>query len=426
MKLTNKSQKLINLVSHNNCINNSKLTNKCENVIKTIYNHITDGYNVLYKEKITSGFTFFYNLQLFKMNSLKQIPRPTTFPTNAFPEVINSHINNNIVSCIRYNISFLNKQIAINFLSEDRDISKYIDTYNEYVDNMLVWIYLLNIYSTENCKGNNNITVFIYLTTLEKYLPNDNKLILDEENVNTAFTFSCPTNKSEIVIFRKEEWFKVFIHETFHNFGLDFSEMNINVCKKILSSIFPINSELNVYEAYSEFWARIMNTIFCSYTICKTNKKYDFQSFINMFNQFINYEITYSLLQANKVLAYMNLFYQYLYENDSYSHSLRQQFYKENTNVFAYYIITGILIYNYQDFILWCHVNNTNLLQFKKTISHQKEFCKFIEKRYKKRLFLNDINCIHLFLIRLINKSNKTNSEKYLINNLRMTLCEFE
>jgi len=122
----------------------------------------------------------------------------------------------------------------------------------------------------------------------------------------------------------------------------------------------------------------------------------------------------------------MNLFYEYLYENESYAHSLREKFYKENTNVFAYYIITSILIYNYQEFILWCHINNTNLMQFKKTLSHQKEFCKFIEKRYKKRSFLKDMNCIHLFLINNENKYNKTNKDLYILNNLRMTLCEIE
>ena len=31
-----------------------------------------------------------------------------------------------------------------------------------------------------------------------------------------------------IVLFRREEWFKVFIHECLHSFGMEFSGMNLN------------------------------------------------------------------------------------------------------------------------------------------------------------------------------------------------------
>uniref|UniRef100_A0A6C0IS63 Uncharacterized protein n=1 Tax=viral metagenome TaxID=1070528 RepID=A0A6C0IS63_9ZZZZ len=426
MRLINKTQQLINEVKKCRCINDTKLTNKCENVIKTLYNHMNDGYKLIHIEKINQGHSFFYNLQIKQLDLSKknQIPKPTTFPSNAFPETIKKHIDSKVVSYIKYNIAFLNKIITIYFVTEEHITTQHITKYNYYVDNMLVWIYLLSLYSTEQCRGVQNLNVFIYLTSLEKVLPNRQSIVLDEEHVNTAFTFSCPTNKSEIVIFRKEEWFKVFIHETFHNFGLDFSEMNINECKRMLYALFPVNSEIKVYEAYSEFWARIMNTMFFSYIVCINNKKYDFRSFTTEFNKYMGYEITYSLIQANKVLLFMNLIYEHLYENDNYSSKLREQMYKENTNVFAYYIITGILISHYQEFILWCHVNNTNVFQFKKTIIHQKDFCSFIKKRYKKRAFLKDMNCIHLFLLGIMNKQHKTSSEIYLLNNLRMTLCD--
>ena len=42
--------------------------------------------------------------------------------------------------------------------------------------------------------------------------------------------------------------------------------------------------------------------------------------------------------------------------------------YKEKTNVFPYYILKMILLYNTNDFILWCKKNNTyNILNFDKT-----------------------------------------------------------
>ena len=84
--------------------------------------------------------------------------------------------------------------------------------------------------------------MYIYFTSLKKKLPNSNIHILGENNVNTAFTHTCPVN-SEIVIFRKEEWFKVLMHETFHNFALDFSNMNTEQCHLFIKNIFPLNSK---------------------------------------------------------------------------------------------------------------------------------------------------------------------------------------
>ena len=86
-------------------------------------------------------------------------------------------------------------------------------------------------------------------------------------HANTAFTYSCiPTAK--IVLFRMEEWFKVFIHESFHCFGLDFSEMNIAESNKHMSKLFPkchSNMDFRVYETYCETWAETINIIFLAY-----------------------------------------------------------------------------------------------------------------------------------------------------------------
>ena len=106
---------------------------------------------------------------------------------------------------------------------EETDVQQKIDVYNKYVDTIIMWLYILNEYGSKKCST--TFTIFLYLTSLEKKLPTSNIDILDQINVNTAFTSTCPSD-SEIVIFRKEEWFKVFIHETFHSFGLDFSDMN--------------------------------------------------------------------------------------------------------------------------------------------------------------------------------------------------------
>ena len=127
-----------------------------------------------------------------------------------------------------------------------------------------------------------------------------------------------------------------------------------------------------------------------------------------------------------KVLNFMNLKYKNLYEKNMVSENIRKAYYKENTNVLAYYIITLILIYNYQDFLLWCNTNNTSLLQFEKAPTSQSLFCSFIEKKYKSPKMLKIIDCFSTFFNKIKNTrvGAKDQNHQFLTNNLRMTLCE--
>ena len=168
----------------------------------------------------------------------------------------------------------------------------------------LMWIYILSSYASKRCS--NSLVVYLYFTSLEKSLPSSNVETLDELNVNTAFTTTCPKD-SEIVVFRKEEWFKVLIHETFHNFGLDFSDMNNSHAHKCILDIFKVNSNVNLYESYTEFWAEIMNALFCSFYTLK-NKR-DIDQFLSNSEFFINFERTYSYFQLVKALDFMGLTY---------------------------------------------------------------------------------------------------------------------
>ena len=97
--------------------------------------------------------------------------------------------------------------------------------------------------------------------------------------------------------------------------------------------------------------------------------------------------------------------------------------YKEKTNVLSYYVIKTVLINNYQGFLSWCKTNNFSLLQFKKTLTNQKEFCKFIEKNYKTTSMMNGITETQSFLNKINIKSKKGNLY-YVLSNLRMSICE--
>jgi hypothetical protein len=190
-----------------------------------------------------------------------------------------------------------------------------------------------------------------------------------------------------------------------------------------LLSIFNVNSDVNAYEAYTEFWAEIINCCFCSFHLLKN--KEDTTDFLNRTETLINFERSYSFFQLVKTLDFMGLNYKNLYSNDAHSKTIRDTLYKEKTNVLAYYVIKTILMNNYPDFLLWCEKNNLSLIAFKKTIKNQNNFCEFIKKNYKKRNFLENVNNTKLFINKLhITKKITNNLRKFLLSNLRMTICE--
>ena len=418
MKLTKESEQLMSFFVENNCLLLLKQTKKTDTILEKLYNKISNGVSYIQSLKTKKGSSF-YKLKIVSVTNIKQIPKPTTFPPNAFPTEIRNHIDEYSLSSMTYDFHLFERSIKIIFLTEDDVSNKEIEIYNTYVDYMLVWLHIVNEYASKSCSS--ELKIYIYHTSLLKSLPSTNISVLNEYNVNTAFTRTCPKD-AEIVVFRKEEWFKSFIHETFHNFGLDFSDMNTSTCNTKIFSIFKVNSDVNLFEAYTEFWARLMNALFCSYINMKN--KEDIDEFLTNVDFFINFERMFAFFQMVKVLNFMDLSYKNLYEKTIQSENMRKTMYKEDTNVLSYYIITLILFNSYQDFVLWCDANNTNLLQFKKTNVNLDNFCKFIETKYKIKSMRDGIDCTEKLLSK-VNKLGKTQKDVgYLIKNLRMTICE--
>lgn len=417
MKLTKNSKLLMNFFIKNNCIEHISQTKNTNEIIRELYTEITNANKYLIDLKRVKRDSF-YNISIKKITNITQIPRPKNFNSNAFPEDIRTHIDQLSLSEISYTFSLFDRKITLYFIVEETNVEHKIEIYNRYVDTIIMWFYILNEYGSKKCSP--IFTIYLYFTSLEKKLPNSNIDILNQIHVNTAFTTTCPKD-SEIVIFRKEEWFKVLIHESFHNFALDFSDMNTYESTKDILSIFPVNSEVNLYESYTEFWAEIMNALFCSFFALKT--KTNFDDFLSNFEFFINFERTYSFFQLVKTLDFMGLNYKNLYSETNQSKVLRNTLYKEKSNVLSYYVIKTILINNYQGFLSWCKVNNFSLLQFKKTTTNQKEYCNFISKNYKTKMMLDNVKSSEICLQKV--KSIKKNKNKnYLLTNMRMSICE--
>jgi hypothetical protein len=164
-----------------------------------------------------------------------------------------------------------------------------------------------------------------------------------------------------------------------------------------------------------------MNAAFCSFLNLKN--KNNMEEFLSNFELLINFERSYSFFQLVKTLDFMELTYKDIYSKTKQTQLLRDTFYKENTNVLSYYVIKTILMNNYQLFLSWCKINNFSLLQFKKTITGQKEFCNFIKKSYKSKMMLENIKSSELCLEK-IKKNKKNKNSQFLLTNMRMSICE--
>jgi hypothetical protein len=211
-----------------------------------------------------------------------------------------------------------------------------------------------------------------------------------------------------------------------------------------LMSIFSIQNDVKLFESYCEIWARIMNVFFETYFEINTNKKFSSRTtrrnfldklyetpkslkyygqrsqnrdntgtgrtlgggvetpriknkhevFLKKFYESIQNEVIFSVFQCIKILNYMGLDYDIISNSSEANYITVNKLYKEETNVFAYYIIVAILIANFNSFILWCIDNNTNLFNFQKNEKSIDNFITFIHTNYKNNDFLRLIVAI--------------------------------
>ena len=416
MKLIKQSKQLLSFFTNKKCIPHSKKTKETREILAKLYYDIKSAHTFIESQK---GILMdsFYKMSLTKIHTVSQIPSPSSFTPNSFPEEVRRHIHDAMTYTLLYTLSLFDREITIRFIVEEFDEERDIPMFNDYVDKILVWLFIVNEYGSKKCSK--KLSLYIYFTSLKKELPKSHIHILNQNNVNTAFTYTCPV-ESEIVVFRKEEWFKVLMHESFHNFALDFSDMNTEECRRHILSIFKVDSEVNLYEAYTECWAEIMNIVFCSFYLSKNGAS--METFLSTFDTLIYMERNFKLFQMVKTLSFMGLTYQDLYSDSNHSTAMRETLYREQSNVLSYYIIATILLNDYSGFLLWCHKHNLSLLQFKKTTTNLREFCTFIEKKYKTKSLLEAISCVQDVYTSI--KHGRDKKSYYLLNNMRMTLCE--
>jgi hypothetical protein len=306
-----------------------QLSHKVQNILHQLHNKIK---NSVYIEPIIS----FH----------KGIASPSNY--NSIPKEIRDKINKSSYNYKIYHFKLKSgRTIKLFIMYENNDITNHNKLYKK----ISQWLSYIDTISDIKCSKILNI--YIYLTEFCKVLPKKQGQPLKSINVNSAFTFSCLEN-NEILIYRKEEVFKVFIHESMHSFGLDFSSLNMPVIKHNFQGI---KSNIKLYESYCETWAEIINILL--------KDKGDI-------NKHIFYEKKWALFQCGKILQHYFLNYKDLFD--------KKKVYKEKeTSPFSYYILKAINLVHINDFVLFCDNINTNLINFKNDQETVTKYCDFID-----------------------------------------------
>lgn len=376
MILTEDSQQLIKVILPKLKTSYKTKKGSLSPIIIKLYNDIVEA-NKFVKYKISIGC----------MTSIlhdKPLQKPGLYKTKFFPEHIKTFIEESGKHQIIYKCLINGREILIYFALFSPPTKTLLNKYDKYARFMYSWLYICDLYSLKKCAK--TLSVYIYLTPFKKTLPNKPNETLSVDNANSAVTYRCVEN-GEIVLYREEEWMKVFIHETFHTYGLDFTgNLSSANLKNQVREIFHIESDFNIEEAYAETWARIINSVFASYNSLENKKnKQEFASYMNICLQS---ERLFALYQCNKVLRFMGLSYKDILGTKSKS------VYREDTNVFAYYILTSIFLSDYDMFMYWCRVNNNSnaFLKFNETQKNFKMFGDLIANLYNSKTMIDGIN----------------------------------
>jgi hypothetical protein len=305
----------------------------------------------------------------------------------------------------RYNVKFV---YPIMNVSEPKTLIQRF--FQDAVYKIYLWLYVADKYASKMCSSTMNL--HFYFTDHMKKLGSIDLEALDMIHVNTAFTSSC-SKETDIYLFRREEWFKVFIHETFHNLGFDFSEMDCSNIDKHMNDLFPLNNRFKLYESYCEMWAETIHILFLLFF-----KGYNKSEAMVKFEAVLQYETVYSAFQCVKMLNHYQITYDQLTNKSCHISKKAREKYIEKSPVFSYYLIKTIFLISWNDFMEWCLNNNQNLLQFNKTPNAQKSFFDLIYGLHKSERVLKTIG----FMENWFKLNKRGNHDPYIMRNMRMTL----
>tara|TARA_B100001769_G_C22109886_1_gene600143 strand:- start:2409 stop:3695 length:1287 start_codon:yes stop_codon:yes gene_type:complete len=410
-----------------------KNNNKKKDVYNSLQKEICYLLNNIYNKIHEKFLLKHYYREIYNKNSeahIKNIYNVHLKDNRYVDDNIKNYIKDNIGTILVYKIVDP-IEIIITFIIYSKKILLY--EYDELVKNILTQIEVINIMTRNNSCNKNGIYINIFMTPFKKKIYKDD-IILGAKNVNSGFCYGC-NSKAEIIIFRKEELFKVLTHELLHTYDVGIFIDKYNNINNVLIDKFNIhnNSKKNVklLESIVEFWALFLNNAFFSYINLRNlkmnnnkninNKIYrdDVINYKKMFEINMKLEILHGLMQITKILNFNNMDYRDLILDKNKVKI--GKIYRENSHILSYYIIKFFLLYDYKNFIN-INVEVDNGILFKNTddVNNINAFINYIISMMTNKCLLDDLNKIKFYY-----KSQKKTNNCFF-NNLKMSVIELK
>jgi hypothetical protein len=360
---------------------------KCYKVLSVLHSDMQRAFSNCNSEKLEPT--------VKPVDSLMQLPLPADLreqvlsskqSTDYFPAEIQHHILNEQSVAVTYHFKAGERTMTLHFVLFNKhksglNMSKLL----EHAKRVCALMHLVSLHANRaTCSATLNI--FIYMTKFKKLLPDETGNAFDTEHVNTGMAYHC-SRDNDIVVYRKEEWFKVLIHESFHAFGLSFIESDMKdgvdaAMQAMLQRTYAISHQVRVYETYCEIWARILNVVFACFSPTSGGIRsrtrdpiptIKFAAFAECVMEGLQRDAQHALQQCAKIMHHMSIPYAVMMNPTNENRAIVAEKYRENTNVFAYYVMTCALQHSPDVFLVWCYKNNPftekkprdNVLQFR-------------------------------------------------------------
>jgi len=239
-----------------------------------------------------------------------------------------------------------------------------------------------------------NLTVFY--GNQKKYLTA--KKFISAENINSGSTLTG----IEMMLWRKEEFYKVFIHELVHYFDMDFNSHSniINKLETHCHNTFQIDGTDRANEAYTEILALTIHSIL--YAKLKNIS----------FDEVIRYEMLFTFYQIAKLICW--------YGGAEYKDLFKIKIY-QSTSLCSYIICKGMMFANYQKILdFWTKYGIINTGKSDRNSEFLKLYKQIVREEGMSQIQINLIN----LLIYSIKNHQICEHLSFIKSTLRMTLFQ--
>lgn len=356
------------------------------NIIKKTHSNIeTPDFNDF------SDFYYWYdkNVKNIDMRKLRDIKNIILNETIDIYELIynpkdnkRKHLHNSL-----YNNFFISLDIQCDIETSNLDVTNYsiddkhhVHIYipdnvkNKEKPNINIIAFIINVISNlSNMYDGRNRDTVVDLTVIfsgQKKLVNGNKDYLSAENINSGSTYPGRS----IVCWRKEEFYKVLIHELIHYYRFDFWKgmSNYNILSQMIN-VGRTDGDDHINESYTESLAIIIMSIIMS---CRFNND-TCRDIVSHFVSNMKMEINYLLFQLSKFIKF--------YGGDTFDDYISHNIvFNQTTSVRSYFVIKLFLLTNLHELLELMDesifLDNERLVLFGALINHSKNV--FIDKQY--------------------------------------------